>query len=449
MSDMRLYVELRRPSIARAGNHTFEYLGFGPGNYSTGLPARQEIVLTPTQDFYAQSKKQDGGLVFYTGLNSNGDLYIGNRKIDAITGEEEFLESAQLVDSEDDTEDIGNLVTTFDTPVTFNEYIVVNGGDAQDRMSTFNSPVTINVLGRVRDYAFTVVSNVSPSDGDDGTLDKTNQFLNQDTFGDIVIARNRVAASVFQFNPRGSNGAAQGYKIQNHVVANEGSNITPNQSALYSTGLGTAIDSTQNVLYGSNVPLSGDMLLKGSEVGGSGSVGWIYANFFAVVPAANILHFTMNGSTVVTITWGNGLSNEQVGVTSGSQIRISNFSDSGFNGLWQIIGNGFSATANTCQVALIENRSNVANDNPRLWADEVALGNGVRLEFSNSSWKEFGVIGAETLRTDTEDIGQYKLGINTVARSAHDAYKNAFVDAATWLLVQTLTLLVMHLLVVR
>ena len=39
--DQKVYVELRRPSIARSGNHTFEYLGFGPGNYSTGLPARQ------------------------------------------------------------------------------------------------------------------------------------------------------------------------------------------------------------------------------------------------------------------------------------------------------------------------------------------------------------------------------------------------------------------------
>ena len=40
ITDTKYYVELRRPSIARAGNHTFEYLGFGPGNYSTGLPAR-------------------------------------------------------------------------------------------------------------------------------------------------------------------------------------------------------------------------------------------------------------------------------------------------------------------------------------------------------------------------------------------------------------------------
>ena len=31
-------IELRRPSILRASGHTFEYLGYGPGNYSTGLP---------------------------------------------------------------------------------------------------------------------------------------------------------------------------------------------------------------------------------------------------------------------------------------------------------------------------------------------------------------------------------------------------------------------------
>ena len=96
ITDTKYYVELRRPSIARAGNHTFEYLGFGPGNYSTGLPARQEVVLTPDEDFYAQSKKQDGGIVFYTGINSQGDLYIGNRRINAITGEETFIDAAVL-----------------------------------------------------------------------------------------------------------------------------------------------------------------------------------------------------------------------------------------------------------------------------------------------------------------------------------------------------------------
>ena len=39
-------IELRRPSIIRASGHTFEYLGFGPGNYSTALPEKQNRQLT-------------------------------------------------------------------------------------------------------------------------------------------------------------------------------------------------------------------------------------------------------------------------------------------------------------------------------------------------------------------------------------------------------------------
>ena len=54
----RFYIELRRPSIARSGNHTFEYLGYGPGNYSTGFPLRQEVVLSDYQDYYAQAKRE-------------------------------------------------------------------------------------------------------------------------------------------------------------------------------------------------------------------------------------------------------------------------------------------------------------------------------------------------------------------------------------------------------
>ena len=129
--DRRFYTELRRPSIARSGNHTFEYLGFGPGNYSTGFPLRQEVVLSDKQDFYAQAKREDAGIVFYTGLNSNGDLYIGNRKINAITGEETFLEQAVLEDSGDDDEGIGALVTTFDTAVTFNDKVIIEGDTSE------------------------------------------------------------------------------------------------------------------------------------------------------------------------------------------------------------------------------------------------------------------------------------------------------------------------------
>ena len=40
-----LPIELRRPSILRSSGHTFEYVGFGPGNYSTALPSLQNRSL--------------------------------------------------------------------------------------------------------------------------------------------------------------------------------------------------------------------------------------------------------------------------------------------------------------------------------------------------------------------------------------------------------------------
>ena len=88
--------ELRRPSILRSGNHTFEYVGFSPGNYSTGLPSVQNRVLTDAETLLAQSQKEDGGIAFYSGLNSNGDLFIGNTRISAVTGEEASLDTPSL-----------------------------------------------------------------------------------------------------------------------------------------------------------------------------------------------------------------------------------------------------------------------------------------------------------------------------------------------------------------
>ena len=43
-------VELRRHSINRASGHTFEYVGFGPGNYSTALPDRQNRTISAAEE---------------------------------------------------------------------------------------------------------------------------------------------------------------------------------------------------------------------------------------------------------------------------------------------------------------------------------------------------------------------------------------------------------------
>jgi len=438
--DQRLYVELRRPSIARAGNHTFEYLGFGPGNYSTGLPIRQEVLLTPIQDFYAQSKKQDGGLVFYTGLNSNGDLYIGNRKIDAITGEEVFLESASLVDSADEDDAIGNLVTTFDTPVTFNQNITVNGGDEGKLPNTFNSPVSINILSTLdsKDYkALTIISSVNPNAtpvGEDATLDRSSQQKNLETRGDIVLYKNKIAASIFQFNPRGSLGAAQGYKIQNHVVGTTGSNISPAQSS----NAKEYFDPIQIVRYGTQgpTPLPGDMLLKGDSVGSSGSLGWIYANTYEVLddntpgsPDA-ILNMEFDGSSIIRINWKNAKANKNFTpkITSGSRIRITGFSEPAFNGIHDIEASTYNEDNDWIKININVNVGAVDNSNPRLWSDETTA----TMEYSNTSWKEWGVLGSEAIRTKSSGFSDYRVGINTVARSRNtDAWKTAFVNSST------------------
>ena len=81
-------IEARRNSLVRASGHTFEYVGFGPGNYSTALPQVQDRVLDNKEQILAQSEQTRGGLVVYTAMNDKGEFFIGRKKIDALTGQE-------------------------------------------------------------------------------------------------------------------------------------------------------------------------------------------------------------------------------------------------------------------------------------------------------------------------------------------------------------------------
>ena len=72
-------VEKRRASVLRASGHTFEYLGYGPGNYSTAFPEKQNKILTREAKFLAQSTIDNGGSVVYTGVNDAGDFHIGTK----------------------------------------------------------------------------------------------------------------------------------------------------------------------------------------------------------------------------------------------------------------------------------------------------------------------------------------------------------------------------------
>ena len=81
-----LPVEGRRYSILRASGHTFEYVGFGPGNYSTAMPQTQDRVLATKEQLLSQSRQTRGGFVIYTGMNDSGDFYIGKLKFEASGG---------------------------------------------------------------------------------------------------------------------------------------------------------------------------------------------------------------------------------------------------------------------------------------------------------------------------------------------------------------------------
>ena len=86
-------IELRRHSIIRASGHTFEYVGFGPGNYSTAFPDKQDRAITVDEELLAQSAKREGGINFYTGMNDRGISYSGNKRLSTITGREEIFDT--------------------------------------------------------------------------------------------------------------------------------------------------------------------------------------------------------------------------------------------------------------------------------------------------------------------------------------------------------------------
>ena len=130
-------VELRRHSILRSGNHTFEYLGFGPGNYSTAFPQTQVETLTQDQVRFSQSIKEEAGVAFYSGLNSNGDLFIGNQVINPVTGQITNEDIAQL-------NVVGEENTTIETfsELVLTDKLTVIGGASNQLESIFAGPVT-------------------------------------------------------------------------------------------------------------------------------------------------------------------------------------------------------------------------------------------------------------------------------------------------------------------
>ena len=136
-------VELRRNSIIRASGHTFEYLGFGPGNYSTSLPEKQDRSLSNAEKLLAKATKVNGGIIVFTGMDSEGNFYAGNKKINSATGSEETFDTPIPTDTGERNKN--SLVNITETQKIFVESsIKVEGGSESNIVSEFDGPVVFN-----------------------------------------------------------------------------------------------------------------------------------------------------------------------------------------------------------------------------------------------------------------------------------------------------------------
>jgi len=140
-------IEFRRNSIIRASGHTFEYVGFGAGNYSTSLPDRQNRNLSADEELLSQSTKKDGGINVYTGMNDQGDFYVGNKKVSSATGQEEVFDTPIPSVTGEDIR-TGGINVGFDvlTPLeaSISRSIRVEGGPDSNLISEFDGPVIFN-----------------------------------------------------------------------------------------------------------------------------------------------------------------------------------------------------------------------------------------------------------------------------------------------------------------
>ena len=176
-----LPIELRRPSILRSSGHTFEYVGFGPGNYSTALPQLQNRSLTEREEFLNQAQETSCGNVVYTGMNDKGDFYIGNTKIASASGQQTTFDIPVATVT---GEDPNRLSAVFDE-VVVKERLLVEGGASKQILSQFDGPVTFNSDLRLSDNTKQLITEASLRAQDAKFRDTTNSTAT--TNGAVVI----------------------------------------------------------------------------------------------------------------------------------------------------------------------------------------------------------------------------------------------------------------------
>lgn len=139
-----LPIEFRRASAIKAEGHTWEHVGFGPGNYSTALPTNQTRARSNKEQTLARSVRKNGGSSFFTGIDEQGYSYAAQTKSSSLTGETRTFDGPVRTITGEDISKKDNLSLIKSTEGTFTRSIRVDGGDDGKVVSEFAGPVVFN-----------------------------------------------------------------------------------------------------------------------------------------------------------------------------------------------------------------------------------------------------------------------------------------------------------------
>lgn len=259
-------IEFRRNSITKASAHKFEHVGFGPGNYSTALPEKQDRKLSEVEEILSHKTSVNGGLIVFSGMNDSGDYYIGNKKVNSATGEEKDIDSP-VPSTTGEELDIGGLDVGFDviTPleVSISRSINVEGGNDRSIISKFNGPVIFN--------------SKLTSNSDKG-IETKSIYLQ----GDVDISRKHTVGIstpiypgnygdiVYDANPIGGGNVGWVYTLANKW---EQFGSISNDNVVFSNTVGVSVNGTP-LGASSNINLigTGAATLSGSYAGGTSTI---------------------------------------------------------------------------------------------------------------------------------------------------------------------------------
>jgi len=300
-------VEFHRPSYLRASGHTFEYLGYGPGNYSTGLPQVQTKSLPEREQFLVQSQERSAGIVVYTGMNNNGDFFIGNQKKSAATGEETTFDTPVPTVA---GEDPSRLSSVFDE-VTIKERIVIEGGDSGQVLSQFDGPVTFN--GETRLTSQVRVTN---------EIDSTSP-----TSGALIVS--------------GGIGVGKTITAANATVGTVTLNGTTSELTSTSGNLKISAASGSSVAIQTNTTITGNIDLTGSAAD-SGRISANYLDVPNISPIGSIMMWPGATDTWPTANWRQ---------CNGAGLSTSTYSD-----LFNIIGYTYGGSGATFNLPDLQNK---------------------------------------------------------------------------------------------